>query len=95
MCGVSGGIIGGGWAGMGSRALTDLCRGRWRVKAPRRFGGHFRTAQEHRDFVSIGTAAGVCWCPLLRQQAPCFKCLGCTACSHIHGQLPRVHGGDS
>ncbi len=54
----AGGIVGGGWAGMGSRALTDALRGRWRVRAPRRFGGYFRNDADHRDFVSIGTAAG-------------------------------------
>lgn len=34
---------------------------RWRreVKAPRRFGGYFRNAADHRDFAAIGTAAGV------------------------------------
>ena len=50
--------MGGGWAGMGSRALTDALRGRWRVRAPRRFGGYFRNDADHRDYVSIGTAAG-------------------------------------
>ncbi|KAK9843640.1 hypothetical protein WJX81_000756 [Elliptochloris bilobata] len=55
----AGGIVGGGWAGMGSRTLTDAVRGRWRVRAPRRFGGYFRNDADHRDYVSIGTAAGI------------------------------------
>ena len=50
--------MGGGWAGMGSRTLTDALGGRWRVRAPRRFGGYFRNDADHRDYVSIGTAAG-------------------------------------
>jgi len=54
----AGGIVGGGWAGMGSRALTDALRGRWRVRAPRRFGGYFRNDADHRHYVSSGTAAG-------------------------------------
>lgn len=58
----TGGIVGGGWAGMGSRTLTvTLNKLRWYrkpVKAPRKYGGYFRNDADHRDFVSIGTAAG-------------------------------------
>ena len=63
--------MGGGWAGMGSRALTDALRGRWRVRAPRHFGGYFRNDADHRDYVSIGTAAGA-WpeCLPLRHGPP-------------------------
>ena len=63
---------------MGSKALTDLCRGRWQVKAPRKYGGYFRTDQEHRDFVSIGTAAGMC--PVSPQTLLC--CCMCHARTH-------------
>ena len=54
----AGGIIGGGWAGMGSKTVTDLLRGRWQAAAPRKYGGYFRNDQEHRDFVAIGVATG-------------------------------------
>ena len=58
----TGGIVGGGWAGMGSRTLTmTLNKLRWYrkpVKVPRKYGGYFRNDADHRDFVSIGTAAG-------------------------------------
>ena len=36
--------------GVGQGALT--------FKAPRKYGGYFRKESDHRDFVSIGTAAG-------------------------------------
>ncbi len=55
---------------MGSRALTDALRGRWRVRAPRRFGGYFRNDADHRDYVSIGTAAGA----PLAARAPLLRC---------------------
>lgn len=54
----AGGIIGGGWAGMGSRTMTELLGGRWQAALPRRYGGYFRNDQEHRDFVAIGVATG-------------------------------------
>ncbi|KAK9808763.1 hypothetical protein WJX72_003174 [[Myrmecia] bisecta] len=55
----SGGIVGGGWAGMGSNTLQALF-GKWYTfKTPRNVGGFFRNDADHRDFVSIGTAAGV------------------------------------
>lgn len=50
--------MGGGFAAMGSLTLTQLSRGRVEFKAPRKYGGFFRKESEHRDFVSIGTAAG-------------------------------------
>lgn len=50
--------MGGGWAGMGSTELTKLLKGRLQFRAPRKYGGYFRRDAEHRDFVSIGTAAG-------------------------------------
>lgn len=43
---------------MGSMTLTELFRGRIVFSAPRKYGGYFRSENEHRDFVSIGTAAG-------------------------------------
>ena len=53
-----GGIVGGGIGSMGSQTLTRWLGGR-RVAAPRRFGGYFRSDADHRDFVAVGTAAGV------------------------------------
>ena len=50
--------MGGGFAGMGSKWLTDLSKGRIKFKAPRKYGGYFRNDADHRDLVSIGTAAG-------------------------------------
>ena len=47
-----GGVVGGGIAQLGSRSL------RFALPA-RRGAGHFRNPVEHRDFVAIGTAAGV------------------------------------
>ena len=58
---------------MGSQTLTDWARAWWpaflggaawrarggRVAAPRWAGGYFRNDADHRDFVAIGTAAGV------------------------------------
>jgi hypothetical protein len=44
---------------MGSQTLTELFRGRFTIKTPRKYGGYFRKESDHRDFVSIGTAAGV------------------------------------
>ena len=46
-----GGIVGGGIGQMGSRVLG--------FALPRRWGGYFRNEADHRDFVAIGTAAGV------------------------------------
>ena len=43
---------------MGSLTLTELSKGRYTFKAPRKYGGYFRKDSDHRDFVSIGTAAG-------------------------------------
>ena len=40
------------------RSLTKLLRGRWKVQLPRSWGGYFRNDYDHRDFVSIGAAAG-------------------------------------
>ena len=40
------------------RTLTQLLRGKWKVQAPRRWGGFFRNDADHRDFTAIGTAAG-------------------------------------
>jgi len=53
-----GGIVGGGIGSMGSQTFTRWLGGR-RVAAPRRFGGYFRSDADHRDFVAVGTAAGV------------------------------------
>lgn len=39
--------------------MTQLLRGKWKVQAPRRWGGFFRNDADHRDFTAIGTAAGV------------------------------------
>ena len=44
---------------MGSLTLTELFKGRYTFKASRKYGGYFRKDSDHRDFVSIGTAAGV------------------------------------
>ncbi|CAL5218914.1 g660 [Coccomyxa viridis] len=55
----TGGIVGGGFAAMGSLTLTELFKGRYSFVAPRKYGGFFRKESEHRDFISIGTAAGV------------------------------------
>ena len=46
-----GGVVGGGIAALGSQSL--------RFKLPRWLGGYFRNDSDHRDFVAIGTAAGV------------------------------------
>eukprot|EP01025_Chloroclados_australasicus_P045910 TRINITY_DN5061_c0_g1_i3.p1 TRINITY_DN5061_c0_g1~~TRINITY_DN5061_c0_g1_i3.p1 ORF type:complete len:975 (-),score=102.89 TRINITY_DN5061_c0_g1_i3:1065-3989(-) len=46
-----GGIVGGGLGAMGSKTLN--------VRLPREWGGAFRNYPDHRDFVAIGTAAGV------------------------------------
>ena len=74
----TGGIVGGGWAGMGSMTLTELAKGRFQFRAPRKYGGYFRRQQEHRDFVSIGTAAGAARTVIL-QFGPFIKCsVGCT-----------------
>ena len=51
-----------------SRTMTQLLRGKWKVQAPRRWGGFFRNDADHRDFTAIGTAAGVARCA----QAECF-----------------------
>ena len=53
-----GGIVGGGWAGMGSLTVTSWFKWEKAFKLPRRSGGYFRNEADHRDFVSIGTAAG-------------------------------------
>lgn len=52
--------MGGGFAGMGSKWLTDLSKGKVSFRAPRKYGGYFRNDADHRDLVSIGTAAGAC-----------------------------------
>ena len=52
-----GGIVGGGVAAAGSATLSRAL-GR-RVAAPRAAGGYFRGDADHRDFVAVGTAAGV------------------------------------
>ena len=44
------------------RSLTRLLRGRCKVQLPRRWGGHFRNDYDHRDFTSIGAAAGASPC---------------------------------
>ncbi len=44
---------------MRGRTLTQLLRGKWKVQAPRRWGGFFRNDADHRDFTAIGTAAGL------------------------------------
>lgn len=56
-----GGVVGGGFGGMGSRTLSNLFSGRGgdTVKLSRRYGGYFRNDADHRDFTAIGTAAGV------------------------------------
>lgn len=51
--------MGGGFAAMGSLTLTELFKGRYAFAAPRKYGGFFRKESEHRDFISIGTAAGM------------------------------------
>ena len=43
---------------MGSLTLTNWFRGEKVCKLPRKCGGYFRNEADHRDFVSIGTAAG-------------------------------------
>ncbi len=48
--------MGGGLSGMGSSTLSQIL-GR-PVKAPRKYGGYFRNDADHRDYVSIGAAAG-------------------------------------
>ena len=54
-----GGIVGGGIGSMGSQTLTRWLPGGRRAAAPRRWGGYFRSDADHRDFVAVGTAAGV------------------------------------
>ena len=51
-----GSIVGGGLSGMGSSTLSGIF-GR-PIKAPRKYGGYFRNDADHRDYVSIGAAAG-------------------------------------
>ena len=51
-------LWGGGFAGMGSKWLTDLSKDRIKFRAPRKYGGYFRNDADHWDLVSIGTAAG-------------------------------------
>eukprot|EP01023_Acetabularia_acetabulum_P017781 TRINITY_DN1891_c0_g1_i13.p1 TRINITY_DN1891_c0_g1~~TRINITY_DN1891_c0_g1_i13.p1 ORF type:complete len:840 (-),score=163.15 TRINITY_DN1891_c0_g1_i13:115-2634(-) len=46
-----GGIVGGGLGAMGSKTLG--------LRISRKWGGMFRNYPDHRDFVAIGTAAGV------------------------------------
>ncbi|CAD7694881.1 unnamed protein product [Ostreobium quekettii] len=53
-----GGIVGGGCGSMGSKFITEL-RGGKEFKTARKHGGYFRNHVDHRDFVAIGTAAGV------------------------------------
>ncbi|KAL3138646.1 hypothetical protein ABBQ32_006406 [Trebouxia sp. C0010 RCD-2024] len=58
----AGGIVGGGWASMGSRTVTELLQRfgyKKEAKVPHKYGGYFRNDADHRDFVGIGTAAGV------------------------------------
>jgi chloride channel 7 len=52
-----GAIVGGGIGQMGSAFLSRVFRRR--VAAQRRNGGYFRNEAEHRDFVAIGSAAGL------------------------------------
>ena len=54
----TGGIVGGGWAGMGCFTITSWFKWEKVFKLPRKYGGYFRNEADHRDFVSIGTAAG-------------------------------------
>lgn len=54
-----GGVVGGGLGTMGSKFLTDLSKGKVAVQTNRAIGGYFRNHADHRDFVAIGTAAGV------------------------------------
>ena len=71
---LAGGIVGGGWAGMGSSTLTNLFKGEKVFKTSRKYGGYFRNEADHRDFVSIGTAAGTLNNSLGRDiQAPKFQ----------------------
>jgi hypothetical protein len=55
---LAGGIVGGGWAGMGSLSITNWFKGEKVFKVPRKYGGYFRNEADHRDYVCIGTAAG-------------------------------------
>ena len=43
---------------MGSFSITSWLRTGKVFKLPRKYGGYFRNEADHRDFVSIGTAAG-------------------------------------
>ena len=43
---------------MGSSTVTSWFKGEKVFKLPRKYGGYFRNEADHRDFVSIGTAAG-------------------------------------
>lgn len=54
-----GGVVGGGLGSMGSKFLTDITKKRISIRMSRQFGGYFRNHADHRDFVAIGTAAGV------------------------------------
>ncbi|CAD7699480.1 unnamed protein product, partial [Ostreobium quekettii] len=54
-----GGVVGGGLGSMGSKHLTDITKKKIDIRMSRKFGGYFRNHADHRDFVAIGTAAGV------------------------------------
>ena len=43
---------------MGSLTVTSWFKWEKIFKLPRKYGGYFRNEADHRDFVSIGTAAG-------------------------------------
>lgn len=79
----SGGIVGGGWAGMGSLSITKWLNGK-AFKVPRKYGGFFRNEADHRDYVCIGTAAGASPLPSFPPWASVQdkKILGGSVCQH-------------
>ena len=74
--------MGGGWAGLGSLTITQWLKREKPFKVPRKYGGYFRSEADHRDYVSIGTAAG----ELPTSLNPAPELLTCFTCSLPQGR---------
>ena len=82
---------------MGSQTLTELFKARrYTFKAPRKCGGYFRKESDHRDFVSIGTAAGVaallCLLLLACPEAPAGLKNAVPVCGHPSLEVTAEEG---